>query len=256
MAVFSRVKNWVSNEVLTASDLNAEFNNILSNMQPTGIEDQSSDVAAMQANTNPGTVGSESLATNLAGELQRLRFKIKEIIGGAQWYSAPTSTLGAGGIVTASLADGAVTQSKRAALGQQVSSACNSYTFFNGSSESDYTDVTNLSVTITTTGRPVLISLIPNQDVNGIQLLLSANGDTIHVLKVRMRRDSTTVATYLYQIGAASGSTDNLVGLEPRFFMIDTPSAGTYVYKIQGYSSLATSGSASISNCKLMAFEL
>ncbi len=111
MAIFSRVKTWVSNEVLTASDLNAEFDNLLTNTKPTSIEDYSTNTSEMQSSADPGGVGSESLATSLAGEIQRLRYKIKQIIGGAQWYSAPdfdlTGTLG-----TSNIADGAITSAK------------------------------------------------------------------------------------------------------------------------------------------------
>lgn len=112
MAVYSRIKNWVSNEVLTAADLNAEFNNILTNAQPSGIEDYSADVSTMQSTTDPGGVGSESLATTLAGEIQRLRYAIKRIVGGAQWYSTPSFDLTNASIGTANIANNAVTTAK------------------------------------------------------------------------------------------------------------------------------------------------
>ena len=38
-ATFSRVKTWIA-EVLTASDLNAEFDNILNNLLPAGVDDE------------------------------------------------------------------------------------------------------------------------------------------------------------------------------------------------------------------------
>lgn len=97
MALYSRVKTWVT-EVLSASDLNAEFDNIITkNSDTTYITGASADTTAMQNTTSPGAVGSESLATNVLGEIQRLRFAIKRITGAAQWYSAPTFDLtGAG----------------------------------------------------------------------------------------------------------------------------------------------------------------
>lgn len=69
----------------------------------------------------------------------------------------------AAGILTADtdgrakMADGFVTQAKRAALGQQVSSSCGSYS----RSLATFGNVTNLSVSITTTGRPVFVGMIP-----------------------------------------------------------------------------------------------
>src|SRR5690606_5719912 len=103
MALFSRVKTWVSNEVLTAADLNAEFDNILNNSVASSIIGASANVTAMQATVDPGDVGSESLAASVTGELQRLRYVIKRIVGGTQWYEAPVGNLGAGGITRKNL---------------------------------------------------------------------------------------------------------------------------------------------------------
>lgn len=55
------------------------------------MDDYSSSVAQMQTTTDPGEVSSESQATTLAGELERLRFLLKEITGEAQWYVTPTA---------------------------------------------------------------------------------------------------------------------------------------------------------------------
>lgn len=57
----------------------------------------------------------------------------------------------------AKMADGFLTQAKRAALGQQVSSSCGTYS----RSVATFGNVTNLSVSITTTGRPVFVGMIP-----------------------------------------------------------------------------------------------
>ena len=48
-ATFSRAKDWVDQEVLTAADLNAEFNNILNNLDPAGIDDYSLSLSQMQS---------------------------------------------------------------------------------------------------------------------------------------------------------------------------------------------------------------
>lgn len=78
-ATFSRIKTWSSGETLTASDLNAEFNNVLNNLTPAGIDDYSATTTEMRALTDPypGTV--ESQATSLQGELERLRYQILQI---------------------------------------------------------------------------------------------------------------------------------------------------------------------------------
>jgi len=93
MGLLSRIKTWVEGETLTASDLNAEFDNILNNLNPDSIEDASESVTQMQATADPYPGGSESLATSLRGELQRLRYLIKQITGKSQWYIDPSYSL-------------------------------------------------------------------------------------------------------------------------------------------------------------------
>lgn len=93
-ATFSRLKNWAP-EILTNTDLNAEIDNILNNLGPAGVDDYSTTAAQMKLTTNPGSTGSESLATSLAGELERLRYAIQQIKGSsaANWYDAAPSTI-------------------------------------------------------------------------------------------------------------------------------------------------------------------
>lgn len=93
MAIFSRIKTWVSGETLYASDLNSEFNNLLTNTKPESIEDYSADVTTMRLTTDPGGSGSESLATSLAEELRRIRYVINRIVGKTYWYEAPVSSI-------------------------------------------------------------------------------------------------------------------------------------------------------------------
>lgn len=91
--LYSRLKTWLTLEDVTAANLNAEFDNVLTNFVPLMIDDYSTNVTQMQVKTDPGEVGSESLATTLAGELARLRFMISEITGQTQWYTSPGSSL-------------------------------------------------------------------------------------------------------------------------------------------------------------------
>ncbi len=93
-ATFSRLKNWIA-EVLTYADLNAEIDNVLTNLTPGGVDDMSANATAMRVTTSPGTAGSEALATSLAGEVERLRYVILRILGSnaTYWYDAPGATL-------------------------------------------------------------------------------------------------------------------------------------------------------------------
>lgn len=91
-ATFNRLKDWVA-EVLTYSDLNAEIDNILDNLDPAGVDDFSTNVAQMKLQTDPGGLTTESLPNALSGEIERLRFAIARIAGETFWYEAPSSSI-------------------------------------------------------------------------------------------------------------------------------------------------------------------
>lgn len=80
---------------LTANIYNTDHQNHIDNSVPDQQDDYSSTVAQMQSTVDPGEVGTESQATTLAGELERLRFAIRELKGTAQWYqTAPPAMEG------------------------------------------------------------------------------------------------------------------------------------------------------------------
>jgi len=81
-------RSWGTGDTLTASDLTSSFTTVgVTNMVPTCVDDHSTDVTQMRVTTTPGTVGAESLATTLAGELERIRYVIKNTLGISQWYA-------------------------------------------------------------------------------------------------------------------------------------------------------------------------
>jgi len=77
---------------LTAAIYNADHQAHADNQTPENTDDYSTNAAEMQATTDPYPASSESLATTLDGELQRLRYIIKQITNQAQWYVDPTWT--------------------------------------------------------------------------------------------------------------------------------------------------------------------
>ena len=79
--------------VLTATIYNGDHQNHIDNGIPLQHDDYSVNATQMQTITDPGEVGTESLATTQAGEFERLRFAIKEMKNTAQWY---TSVIGLG----------------------------------------------------------------------------------------------------------------------------------------------------------------
>lgn len=91
--LFSRLKNFAFEEVIKSAEVNAELNNIINNLNPQTLNNYSANVSQMQVQTDPGVVGTESLAPSLAGELERLRFKLAQITGNTYWYQAPALSL-------------------------------------------------------------------------------------------------------------------------------------------------------------------
>jgi hypothetical protein len=72
--------------ILTATIYNTDHQNHIDNGIPTMLDDYSSNATEMRTQTDPGESGSESLPTNLAGELARLRYAIAELKGTTYWY--------------------------------------------------------------------------------------------------------------------------------------------------------------------------
>lgn len=95
-ANFSRQHVWAPGETVVGNPtLNAEFDNILNNFTTEGLDDYSLNVTQMKIQTSPGGVGTESLATSAAGELERLRYVLARLVGGTNglWYDTPALTL-------------------------------------------------------------------------------------------------------------------------------------------------------------------
>lgn len=155
-------------------------------------------------------------------------------------------------IPTAGIANAAITKPKLAALGQQVSLGSGSF----GTTNTSYVDVPNLSISITTTGRPVFVAVI--SDASGVEASMSALIDPAGSGgKVRFLRGATDVGSYEFAIQNGVANSVALYVLPMPLFAIDVPAAGTYTYKFQ---ILSTTGifvnSAIINFYKLVAYEL
>ncbi|NDC95215.1 hypothetical protein EB077_07915 [bacterium] len=123
-------------------------------------------------------------------------------------------------------------------------------------------DVTNLSVTITSSGRPIFIGLVPDNLANISQLNLRRNGATTGSAQGQfyLLKDGLTMFQYQLVVPAeaiVSGSNDTVgfTELPGAFSTIDFTAAGTYIYKMQVNLAAATS-QIRVLNCKLVAFEL
>ena len=89
-------KTWALNEILTSADLNSALTRTVNANSAACATGDSSSVGAMQATQNPYPGGSESLATNVTGELERLRFQLQAVVGKSFWYQPVDISLATG----------------------------------------------------------------------------------------------------------------------------------------------------------------
>lgn len=133
-------------------------------------------------------------------------------------------------------------------VGQQVSTS--SGTFSTASNTA--VDVTNLSVTITTSGRPVLVMLESDGNAAGALGTNTAGAS----LRITFLRDASVISdvNVFAQIGIPDYKA--LTQIPPSILKLDTPPAGTYTYKVQAWNSAVGTGSVYVTNAQLAVFEL
>lgn len=113
------------------------------------------------------------------------------------------------------------------------------------------TDVTNLSVTITTSGKPVLLQLIGATTSGSTPTQIIVEAGSGRACFFNFLRGSTTIASNLLAAPSAGGhQCGELIYLDP-------VGAGTYTYKVQTAHQNGTFGrQCSVNRCRLMATEL
>lgn len=163
----------------------------------------------------------------------------------------------------AKMADGFLTQAKLAARatgtsvaagGVAISGSSGSYSM----TSSTYADVTNLSVTITTTGRPVKVFLQPDGSGSGNINATCTAAPGVAALYLQLLRDSTSVGIFVMSsnVQTDTGGLADVGGFPGQFLFVDTPAAGTYVYKVQCKVGAAPSSTGFVSSAKLVAYEI
>jgi hypothetical protein len=86
---FSKLVTVVTGQTITASERNNEFDNIINNMTPDGVDDASANATEMQATTDPYPASVASQATDLRGEIKRLRYQMQLLCSDTYWYQDP-----------------------------------------------------------------------------------------------------------------------------------------------------------------------
>lgn len=142
-------------------------------------------------------------------------------------------------------ADGSVTKAKLSASNHVISSSSGSFT----TTSTSAVDVTNLSVTITSSGRPVCIALSGGT-------LSSSSTSTTPVSYIEVVRGGSVLDTTRLQYNVSSAfSTAAIIIPASSLSYFDVQAAGTYTYKIRVYSF--TSGTTTnVDNAKLVAYEI
>lgn len=114
-------------------------------------------------------------------------------------------------------------------------------------SSTSYVDVTNATLSITTTGRPVFVGLMSNA-VGGAVAITTAGAGNSGGFKILRGTSTISITT----IGVGTNTVTVPCGAVHH---IDLVGAGTYTYKLQAVVSIGTA-TAAVGNCKLVAYEL
>lgn len=151
-----------------------------------------------------------------------------------------TAKIADSNVTTAKIADGNVTKAKLVAVGQQVSAVFGSFACTTTPAQ-----ITNFSLALTTSGRPVMIN---------VQASINASGGSINVLAgsqviMKIKRDSTTIGIY-----TSSNFTTSTLNFPLALNHIDVVSAGTYTYTIESWYLSGSGGN--IVNPVMVIFEL
>lgn len=117
------------------------------------------------------------------------------------------------------------------------------------------TDVTNLSVSIATTGRPVWIGMISDGSGFDSYFGVSTTSAISVTLRMQLVRDSSAIGYFSATHGNHSSFVTSVTFPSSAFAYIDSPAAGSYTYKVQ-FAGLSGSVTRRVEKCKLVAYEL
>lgn len=160
-----------------------------------------------------------------------------------------------------------ITRSNQAAVGQQFSASCESWL---STGSTSFENVGSLSLSITTTGRPVVVGIMSyGSNTATVGMVASSTalaglaGTGIFSMTYQVLRGTTSIGTQSWVL--YNQASQQTTYMPPNYNVLDAVSAGTYTYQVQAISNVATSGAGggggtrmqmTWNNVKLFAYEL
>lgn len=147
-----------------------------------------------------------------------------------------------------------ISKPQLSSLNQQISSSSGAFS----TSSATFTAVTNLSVTITSYGRPIFIGLISDGSTNVASVSGSTNSisDNIYGISLRFLRGTTDIADLQASAVLTTATTNNQIFVPVTSFShIDPIVAGTYTYTVK-ITTVDGTGLSRVSWAKLIAYEM
>lgn len=133
----------------------------------------------------------------------------------------------------------------------KLSSSTSSFSTSSGT----YVDVTNATVTIKTTGRPVVIELIPANATTADIVQYSGSATHVNIAEFLLDRSGTSKAYWAME-ERSNGTAAQYQHPCSVIRFVDVPAAGSYTYKIQVKQTSGAAGYVAVQDCQLLAYEL
>lgn len=154
--------------------------------------------------------------------------------------------LSSAGLLTAA----AITRGGLPTVGQQISAPTSAFNTASGT----FVDITGYSVTLTTTGRPVMVFL-QGDNTGSVSRASCTNTSGNQSVQIRFLRGATEIFRSGVQAVASGGIIITVFAPPSCFSVLDTPAAGTYTYKAQILSGNGAD-TVSIAAAQIVAYEL
>lgn len=275
MAQLSIPKTYKNGEILLEADLDQIKDNCETLINTTGLSDDNiSDNGLNGSNLVASAITGAKLKTTAVDDasielssstltIKALGVTLAKLASGA----VDTAEITDGIITSAMITDGTIERAKFGYAGAATyssdpgetglsqSGSSGSFTVSGGTEE----DPTNNQVTLTTSGRPVFLTVISDQASTSGTVQETGPVPSLTRVRFKMYRGTTSLipatnATEFWCKGGGDGVTNATWSLPiSAISFIDTPAAGTYTYK---YTITAPIGGGQVIRAQLLAIEL